>query len=374
MSNVENEIATTTANAPAATPKTLELAGLRVVAEPPRLPAWHPVTGALVQVSVGGAAYIWGVNSKQELFQFQNGIWTKSAQKLTNVSVGADGTVWGVSAGKIFYLDGARWTTIPGSLTQISVGSASNVWGMDGQKVLRWTGDSWTAVTGGSLASVSVASDGTVWGVNTAGEAVRRMGAGWTLTGKKLKQVSVGSATKVWGVENVGGKWSIWQWNDVKWTQVSGALMNVSAAPDGTVWGVNTEGHIFYRLNAAPLVIHDPRLTETDLEPGDKAGYEFRFTNVMPGVTLSQITATLLYDEQSFSGVTVTPGLQTFEGSLETNEEGSLSFELAAGSDARIDSYGFYGVNVTYTVTPVDAAPVVSNNGGWMCFKVVPHR
>ncbi|HYH80525.1 MAG TPA: tectonin domain-containing protein [Longimicrobium sp.] len=393
MSSIETEITTTTANAPAAPPETLAVAGLTVAPAVPAVPAWHSVPGTLTQVSVGGVGHIWGVNAEHTVFQRQNAGWSRPVpeQPLVSVSVGADGTVWGVNkvgenGYENFRRDGDIWTPIDGKLKQISVGSAEHVWGVDDKGQIRERfEDGWRIINGPQLASVSVGADGTVWGVKTGGVVMRRDGHNWSsVDSALLTQVSVGSATQVWGVD---GKGKIWTWDgntrtlkEVTTTGTgTGTFTNISAASDGTVWGLKKTldpNSIYYRLNAAPLVIYNSGLTEVDLEAGEHADFGFSFTNLVPGVTLSEITATLLYDKEAYSasGMTVTPDSKTFEGSLGTNASGYLEFRLTAADNARLGKYGFYGVDVTYTVTPVIATPVFSDRGGSMHFKVVsPH-
>jgi virginiamycin B lyase len=383
MSSMESEITATTAHAPAAAPKTLEVRGLGVAAAASDVPVWHTVPGALRKVSVGGAGYVWGVDSAGQVWQFQNAAWVMIPGMLGNVSVGADGTVWGVNkAGETFRRDGASWTMIPGApMRQVSVGSASNVWGMSAVGLIsQWTGNGWTEVPGRDIAltEVSVASDGTVWGVsgrNSGGSGLvfRRDGSTWTWIpmNTMIRQISVGSATNVWCVAD--GMMPM-QWNGT-WMEPLigiGAFDSISAAADGSVWGVTSIG-VQYRVKAAPLVIDRPRLLEPDLQRGEDADYGFRILNTAQGVTLSQITLTLLYDERSFSasGVTVTPGVIRYAPTLAYGQSAELTFRLTTALNARIGNYGIYGVNAAYTSTPDTQLVPLSGTGGWMAFQVV---
>jgi hypothetical protein len=56
--------------------------------------------------------------------------WKKLPDAVLNqVSVGSDGTVWGVASGDIYTLIDGQWVGTRGKLTQISVGSSKHVWG-----------------------------------------------------------------------------------------------------------------------------------------------------------------------------------------------------------------------------------------------------
>jgi hypothetical protein len=171
--------------------------------------------------------------------------WVRVDGALQYVSVGADGTVWGVNAGgAIFQRSGSTWKQTPGLLKQISVGNAAQVWGVNFLgEVFTWNGSRWTQVDG-SLAHVSVGADGTVWGVNAGDQIFRRAGSTWTKMPGFLKQISVGNDAHVWGVNSSN---EVLMWNGSDWTQIAGSLTHVSVASDGTVWGVNAGREIFRR-------------------------------------------------------------------------------------------------------------------------------
>jgi hypothetical protein len=54
--------------------------------------------------------------------------------------------------------------------------------------------------------------------------------------------VSVGSAKNIWALD---GSDQIFQWSGSAWQKMSGALRNISAASDGTVWGVAGDGTVW---------------------------------------------------------------------------------------------------------------------------------
>ncbi len=206
---------TRSTNTPTSTVLTGSVAvGLVMVSGPPDPPTWMPVHGALKYVSVG-----------------------------------ADGTVWGVNAGdQIFRWNGSAWDRISGQLKQVSVGNASMVWGVNSaDKIYRWNGTAWNQISG-ALKHVAVAGDGTVWGVNRNDEIFRWNGSAWDRISGRLKQISVGNAATVWGV-NADDE--IYQWNGNGWTRVAGALKHVSVAADGTVFGVNADDKIFSRSSTS---------------------------------------------------------------------------------------------------------------------------
>jgi hypothetical protein len=171
-----------------------------------------PISTTMIQVAVGSASNIWGVDAGQRIWKYTGSgtNWTQIAGSLKQVSVGADGSVWGVnSSNQIYqYQGGNAWSQIAGGLSQVSVGSASSIWGVgtDGAQIWQRTGSTWTQIAG-SLKQVSAASDGTVLGVNSSGMIYQYNGNNtWTQmignTGDPpgsgsvpFAQVAVGSST-----------------------------------------------------------------------------------------------------------------------------------------------------------------------------------
>jgi Tectonin domain len=190
------------------------------------------------------------------------GSWTPIAGALKWVSVGKDGTVWGVNgADDIFRWNGGGWQHIPGKLKQISVGNAAHVWGVNAaDDIFRWNGGGWEHIAG-KLKNVSVAADGTVWGCNANDDIFRRNGNSWQQIAGKLKQISVASSSIVWGTN---GSDAIFLWHGSGWTNISGALSVVTAADDGSVFGVNSANDIFRYLGNNAWQVIPGKLMQID--------------------------------------------------------------------------------------------------------------
>ena len=173
---------------------------------------------------------------------------------LRQISVGADGTVWGLNSNNSIY----RWDTvlqtwdwIPGSLAQIYVGNATSVWGLNSAGAIyqfNTSAQTWVQAPG-SLAQLSIGSDGDVWGINGAGEAYHYVGAPqyWQgIGGVILAQISVGFDGAVWATAPGG---QIYRFNPElsAWEQIAGVASQISVGADGSVWALNT-GQV-YRWN-----------------------------------------------------------------------------------------------------------------------------
>jgi hypothetical protein len=169
------------------------------------------------------------------------------AGALTCVSVGRDGTVWGVNiknvSSKIWRWGKFGWEPVAGTLTQVAVGSAAEVWGLNDGSISKWDGTGWAPVSGPKLSWISAAGDGSVWGLSAAGEIFRRSAGVWETVGGPanavLTRISVGNSTQVWGVDGKSGTSFRWSAKPPAWTPVTvPKLSDVSVADDGSLWGV----------------------------------------------------------------------------------------------------------------------------------------
>jgi virginiamycin B lyase len=215
------------------------------------------IDGSLKQISVGSATNIWGVNAAGYIFRYTGNNanpFVVIPGNLIHVSAAADGSVWGVNAGgNVFYyrIDrGGPFIQVGGlsGFRRVSVGSRNDVWGITTTvgAIFRNLVASPIQVPG-TLVDVSVGADGTVWGVNGNNELFRFDGAYFDQIGEggNFMRISVGSVTNIWGVTPHS---TIYRGtgNDAEpFAHMPGTLVYVSAAADGTVWGLDAADNIY---------------------------------------------------------------------------------------------------------------------------------
>ncbi len=161
---------------------------------------------------------------------------------LTNISVGSDGTVWGIgNLGQIWMYNpqSQTWLEAPGQLTQIAVGASGFVWGLNSAgNIYRYDPgtQNWDLIPG-NLAKIAVGHDGDVWGINSAGQVwhFNPQTQNWDPVPGVLTQIAVGNDGAVWGLN--GGQ--IWRFNPgiQNWQQVPGNMAQIAVGADGDVLG-----------------------------------------------------------------------------------------------------------------------------------------
>lgn len=251
--------------------------------------AWQQVPGGLKHVSVGADGTVWGVNANDDIWRGTGNFgWEQMPGKLKQISVGSATDVWGVNSNDdIYRWQGSGWHQVPGKLKHVSVARDGTVWGVNGNDdIWRWLGGgSWEQI-GGKLKQISVGSRTLVWGVNAADDIFVRRGDHWMQIGGKLKHVSVAADGSVWGVNSAD---AIWRWRGGGWEQMPGGLKQISVGSATDVWGVNAADAIWRNAGAGhgrlvqALWTEDARQQWRLIPLGD--GY-FRIENVATGLAL----------------------------------------------------------------------------------------
>src|ERR1700728_766532 len=183
---------------------------------------------------------------------------------LSQISVGADGAVWGLDSHQnIFTYDSGsgQFVQVPGALTQIAVGNANAVWGINAQQLIfRWdsTNQSWTYIPG-SLKQIAVGADGDVWGLNANLQVwhYNQQAQTWDyITGTSFNvfgQLTVGNDGSVYALDETGiGYYDPYWYNpgnrqfqEVTGTNFPGSLFAIGqivVGADGDLWGVGNIG------------------------------------------------------------------------------------------------------------------------------------
>jgi hypothetical protein len=161
--------------------------------------AWKQVPGSLSQLSVGSDGTVWGLDSAGQPYMFnpQTQTWQQAPGLLTQITAASSGVVWGLNAaGQIYRYDPSSqsWDQIAGILSQLAVGSDGDVWGMNSRSQIyhfNAATQTWVQIPG-ALAQLAVGFDGAVWGIN-ASQQVYRFNPGtqnWQQVGGLLKQVA----------------------------------------------------------------------------------------------------------------------------------------------------------------------------------------
>lgn len=93
---------------------------------------WAPVDGTLANISVASDGTVWGVQASGNIFRWNGSGWVQVPGVLSSVSCGSATHIWGLQAsGTIFRWTNGDWEPIPGaSFTNIDVGADGTVWGV----------------------------------------------------------------------------------------------------------------------------------------------------------------------------------------------------------------------------------------------------
>jgi hypothetical protein len=219
------------------------------------------VSASLSQVSVGADGTAWGIDSSGNIFAYnaetQN--WQQVPGSLAEISVGASGDIWGINSfGSIYRYDSSSqgWIYVPGALAHISVGADGDVWGLNSAgSIYRFDSASqgWDQIPG-SLARIAVGYDGAVWGINSGG-AIYRYNPGtksFQWTAGSLSQIAVGADGDAWGINSTNQTFRFDSFTQ-SWQHISGTLQQVSVGSAFNVWALDSSGSIYTFNNGTQL-------------------------------------------------------------------------------------------------------------------------
>jgi hypothetical protein len=146
---------------------------------------------------------ILGVNSSDNIYYREGGQWKQIQGKLKNISVAADGRIWGVNS------KGETWT----------------------RATKKGVSQHWKQILGRQLEQISVGPGERVWGVNSAGDIYTRVGLfeDWLYIKGKLKQIYVSRSGRVWGVDSENHIYTR-DGLDGNWQRIEGEMTYVTQA------------------------------------------------------------------------------------------------------------------------------------------------
>ncbi len=195
--------------------------------------------------------------------------WTQVPGTLVQISVGGTHTngphVWGVNSAQLVYEynDNGGWIQTPGSLVQIAVASDDRVIGVNASQQVYYFSRgqrAWIILPGFSATKIYAGARDVVWGINPTGGVERYdPGTGGLDTFTiNLTQLSVSSDGSVWGLDPSGDVFYLDQQSQ-QFVQVSGAtLSQIAVGFGGAVFGINSAGKVYEWDNATQVFFQIP--------------------------------------------------------------------------------------------------------------------
>jgi hypothetical protein len=254
------------------------IAGLAVegVSITPQTPptAWQQLPGAATDISVGADGSVWAlgvipVYGGYGVYHWNPRTWTWDVIDggAVRIAVGPDGSPWVVNSfHNIWHRTGGSWAQIAGSAQDIGVGANGYVWIVswtlhdatckphpcDGG-VQYYTGTDWRQISGGA-ARIAVDAQGLPWVVSATGAISRWTGSAWSQLPGSGTDIGVGAdlptgVNQPWVIGTDGG---VYYWITANnaaagWGRTDGLAVAVTAGPSGNAWVVNSAGSIFQR-------------------------------------------------------------------------------------------------------------------------------
>lgn len=217
-------------------------------------PSFTNVPGSLTQVSVGADGTVGGVNAQQQIFQYQSDPgWANIPGALEQIAVGSSSAIWGINAQQqIYRWDSAdsKWVNVPGSLTQIAVSADGDVWGINYQSsIYHYNAQAgFFSEVPGTLAQIVAGSAGAIYGLNSAGSIYwYNLGTGyfeWIGGTIGFAQIAAGADGDLWAVKN-NGAYHYDVLHDTMDAAGGASIAQVAIGSGASVFGVSVGGQVF---------------------------------------------------------------------------------------------------------------------------------
>lgn len=236
-----------------------------------RYNAWELMPGSATQVSVGADGTVWILGDSPitggfATYQWNGSSWTAKGGAGVRIAVGPSGLPWLVnSSGNVYERSGGSWVSRSGAGTDISVGADGSVWLLGntpvsgGYSTYKWNGSAFSLVAGAAR-DIGVDPNGQPWVTTSAGAVYRRPSSSWNLMPGAGTDIAVGANGAVWMLGNdadTSGNYAVYLWNEqtafdtapakAEWVNVPGGATSIAVDPNGLPWVTNSAHEIYRR-------------------------------------------------------------------------------------------------------------------------------
>ncbi|MDB5005327.1 MAG: hypothetical protein JWQ34_3552 [Mucilaginibacter sp.] len=183
--------------------------------------AWARLNGAGIAITGTPSGTPWVVNNEGKLFQYVSNIWQLVSMGLTDVSIGANGAMYGIGDtstdiggyGIYGYASNGTWTKIQGAAVKIKVDPTGRPWVINAQNyVFKYNGTVFQSLPG-RITDLAIGANGSVF--------------------------AIGNNTI-----NTDG-YGIYKWSGSDWILIYGAAVHIAVDKTGNPWVVNSVGHLY---------------------------------------------------------------------------------------------------------------------------------
>ena len=192
---------------------------------------WEKQPGQARQVAIGPDGTVFSVGTKvvdggYELLKRAGAAWTSLGPDVAALQLAAapDGALWAVNSLHVIWVFRAgAWKKVEGEVSQIAIGADGTVCALSlqavpgGNRVLRLLDGTWQAVDGPAASQIAVAPDGAIWAVNSGGEIRVLTGKDWRQVPGRARQIATAKDGKVYALSGNAAQPELLQWTGKDW-------------------------------------------------------------------------------------------------------------------------------------------------------------
>jgi hypothetical protein len=219
---------------------------------------WRALPGRFSEVAIGANYAVWALGPPDArtqggypIYHWTGTEWKSYQGAAMRIAVDPKGSPWIVNDSYVVMrlTDSYWWQDVPGRASDLSIGADGSLWGLaapdqkmsGGYPLLRWKGNDWERFQGAAI-RLTVDPKGMPWVVNDTHQAFRlEQGAYWMDLPGLCTELSVGADGTVWalGRGKDGSPVPIVNWDGKKWIALEPPPKPAAAPASGvTVSGV----------------------------------------------------------------------------------------------------------------------------------------
>jgi hypothetical protein len=225
--------------------------------------------GEGTDLSVGADGTVWLVgydpsDKTRDLYRWNGSAWDQMEGDGFRIAVDPQGNPWVLDGdGDVKYWANGAWSNKPGRGTDIAVGANGDVWMVgwyndlldtdrdpENRDIFHWMGSDWEKIDGDAV-RIAVAPDGTPWILNDDGRLRQRVNGEWVPVEGRAIDIGIGADGTVW-VTTLTDDWGedgkLAMLQGTNWITQTRSSASVTVAPNGMPWFTQGDGDVFRGL------------------------------------------------------------------------------------------------------------------------------
>ena len=219
---------------------------------------WRQMQNSATDITVGADGSIWIIGTDRQeggfgIYKWNGRNWSRADGAAEKIAIDRNGNPWVINSRlEIYQRQGNSWRQLPGEANEIAAGADGSMWivGNDqvdgGYGIYKWNGRDWSRINNISGEKIAVDRSGNAWIVRSDGSIYQRNRNSWNQMPGAATEISTGADGSIWitGTDRQNNGYGVYRWDGRDWSRMDGEAVKVVADRSGNVWGINARQQI----------------------------------------------------------------------------------------------------------------------------------